>query len=65
MNIPDQFLSEEDLDLRNLSDTELVVYWNLWLAQAQITNDADQNEYSHGVFQNTAVTRQRSLTTVN
>ncbi len=51
MNIPDQFLSEEDLDLRNLSDTELVVYWNLWLAQAQITNDTDQSEYSHGVFQ--------------
>ncbi len=47
----DAFLSEEDLDLRNLSDEELVVYWNLWLAQAQITNDLDEALYSHGVFE--------------
>ena len=47
----DRFLSEEDLDLRNLSHDELVAYWNLWLEQAQITNDIDENEYSHGVFQ--------------
>ena len=46
----DQFLSEEDLDLRNLSDDELIAYWNLWLAQAQITNDLDRALYSHGVF---------------
>lgn len=31
----DEFLSEEDLDLRNLSWEELVAYWNLWLEQAQ------------------------------
>jgi hypothetical protein len=37
----DEFLSEEDLDLRNLSDDELVAYWNLWLEQAQVTNDLD------------------------
>lgn len=46
----DEFLSEEDLDLQNLSDEELVVYWNLWLTQAQITNDLDAALYSHGVF---------------
>ena len=46
----DEFLSEEDLDLRNLSDEELIAYWNLWLEQAQITNDLDRALYSHGVF---------------
>jgi len=47
----DEFLSEEDLDLQNLSYEELVAYWNLWLAQAQITNDLDEALYSHGVFE--------------
>ena len=46
----DEFLSEEDLDLRNLSKDELVAYWNLWLEQAQVTNDLDAALYSHGVF---------------
>lgn len=46
----DEFLSDEDLDLRNLTDEELEAYWNLWLLQAQITNDADRALYSHGVF---------------
>lgn len=50
MNIPDQFLSEEDLDLQNLTEEELIAYWNLWLEQAQATNDEDADEYSHGVF---------------
>ena len=49
----DEFLSEEDLDLRNLSEEELIAYWNLWLEQAQATNDLDEHTYSHGVFQNT------------
>ena len=44
----DEFLSEEDLDLRNLSEDELVAYWNLWLEQAQVTNDLDAALYSHG-----------------
>jgi len=48
--IRDEFLSEEDLDLRNLSEEELIAYWNMWLEQAQITNDIDKNSYSHGVF---------------
>ena len=46
-----EFLSEEDLDLRNLSEQELIAYWNLWLQQAQATNDIDEHSYSHGVFE--------------
>jgi hypothetical protein len=46
----DEFLSEEDLDLVNLSTEELEAYWRLWLMQAQITNDEDRATYSHGVF---------------
>jgi hypothetical protein len=46
----DEFLSEEDLDLRNLSEQELYEYWNLWLEQAQATNEMDRYSYSHGVF---------------
>jgi hypothetical protein len=47
----DEFLSEEDLDLRNLSEEELVAYWNQWLEQAQATNAVDADTYSHGVFE--------------
>jgi hypothetical protein len=47
----DEFLSDEDLDLRNLSAEELGTYWLLWLTQAQGTNDADRAFYSHGVFE--------------
>jgi hypothetical protein len=46
----DEFLSEEDLDLKNLSFDELIRVWNLWLEVAQSTNDADEHQYSHGVF---------------
>ena len=46
----DEFLSEEDLDLRSLSSEELDRYWRLWLTQAQITNNLDRGSYSHGVF---------------
>lgn len=46
----DEFLSEEDLDLQNLTYAELLGYWNLWLRQAQDTNELDAAEYSHGVF---------------
>jgi len=48
--MPDAFLSDEDLDLQNLSFAELVEVWNRWLAQAQATNQEDQYLYSHGVF---------------
>ena len=47
----DEFLSEEDLDLENLSTEELEIYWRLWLTQAQATNDLDRAFYSHGVFE--------------
>ena len=47
---PDEFLSEEDLDLKNLSWDELLAYWSLWLRQAQASNDLDWHLYSHGVF---------------
>ena len=46
----EEFLSEEDLDLRSLTDEELVAVWNLWLHQAQATNDLDETLYEHGVF---------------
>ena len=46
----DEFLSEEDLDLQNLTDEELDAVWTAWLEQAQITNDEDRFAYSHGVF---------------
>ena len=48
--IRDEFLSEEDLDLAALSFEELEAWWNSWLEQAQITNEEDRYEYSHGVF---------------
>jgi len=50
-DLRDEFLSEEDLDLRNLPQDELIAYWNLWLQQAQSTNDLDEALYSHGVFE--------------
>jgi len=48
--VRDEFLSEEDLDLRNLSEEELLAYWDMWLEQAQASNDLDEHLYSHGVF---------------
>ena len=50
MHIRDEFLSEEDLDLKNLTDTELDAVWTAWLKQAQSTNEQDRDSYSHGVF---------------
>jgi hypothetical protein len=44
------FLSAEDLDLENLSWTELLEVWNSWLQQAQATNEEDRHSYEHGVF---------------
>ena len=47
----DEFLSEEDLSLAELSTEELYAYWDLWLLQAQASNDLDEHSYSHGVFE--------------
>lgn len=48
--IRDEFLSEEDLDLRSLSEEELYAWWDVWLERAQVTSDMDEHTYSHGVF---------------
>jgi hypothetical protein len=48
--IRDEFLSEEDLELRNMIDEEPLAYWEFWLLQAQASNDQDEHTYSHGVF---------------
>ncbi|MCP4663370.1 MAG: hypothetical protein GY856_48880 [bacterium] len=50
IEMEDEFLSEEDLDLADMTWDELIAYWNLWLLQAQATNDLDEAYYSHGVF---------------
>ena len=47
----DEFLSEEDLDLRELDERELLAHWHAWLVAAQATNDLDRDLYSHGVFE--------------
>lgn len=44
-----QLLSEDDLNLREMSDAELERAWDLWFDLAQHTND-DDPEYTHGVF---------------
>jgi hypothetical protein len=46
----DEFLSEEDLDLKSLSWEELLLWWDEFLRQAQASNELDEHEYSHGVF---------------
>ncbi len=46
----DEFLGEEDLDIRNMSDEKREVWWDRWLHLAQATNDKDGDCYSHGVF---------------
>lgn len=45
-----QTLSDDDLNLAELSDDELVLAWDLWFDLAQATND-DDPAYTHGVFQ--------------
>ena len=50
MNKRDEFLSEEDLDLKNLSDEEPDAAWMAWLRQDQATDEQDRRTYSHGVF---------------
>ncbi len=46
----DVFLSEEDLDLRNLTMEELEAVCEAWLLAASATDEDDQHLYSHGVF---------------
>jgi len=42
-------LSDDDLNLRDLSDEELARAWDLWFDLAQTTND-DDPLYTHGVL---------------
>jgi hypothetical protein len=46
-----QMLSEDDLDLKEMTDDELARAWDLWFDLAQSTNDADP-PYTHGVLVN-------------
>jgi hypothetical protein len=46
-----EMLSEDDLDLEDMSDEELAAAWDLWFDLAQHTND-DDPPYTHGVFVN-------------
>lgn len=46
-----KLLSDEDLDLRNLSEEEREAAWDLWFDLAQATNDRDP-PFTHGVFVN-------------
>lgn len=46
----DQFLSEDDLNLRDLSWEELLCAWDVWLRNASATDEEDAAEYSHGGF---------------
>jgi hypothetical protein len=47
-----QMLSEDDLNLRDMTREELDAAWDLWFDLAQSTNDADP-PYEHGVFAQT------------
>jgi hypothetical protein len=33
-----------------MTEAELYAYWDMWLRQAQASNDLDRHTYSHGVF---------------
>jgi hypothetical protein len=46
----DEFLSEEDLDFRNMTDGEREAWWEEWFRLAQCTNEQDRDTYTHGVF---------------
>ena len=46
-----QMLSEDDLNLKDMTDEELAAAWDLWFDLAQSTNDSDP-PYTHGVFVN-------------
>ena len=45
-------LSEDDLNLGELTDDELARAWDLWFDLAQATNEWDP-PYAHGVFMGT------------
>ena len=44
-----ELLSEDDLNLKDMTPEELDRAWDLWFTLAQATNDFDP-PYTHGVF---------------
>lgn len=44
-----KLLSDDDLDLAEMSDDELAAAWDWWFDLAQSTNDYDP-PWTHGVF---------------
>ena len=44
-----ELLSEDDLNLKEMTPEELDLAWDLWFDLAQSTNDFDP-PYTHGVF---------------
>lgn len=44
-----ELLSEDDLNLKDMTVEELDLAWDLWFDLAQATNDFDP-PYTHGVF---------------
>ena len=46
-----KMLSDDDLNLKDMTDEELDAAWDLWFDLAQSTNDSDP-PYTHGVFVN-------------
>ena len=44
-----ELLSEDDLNLKDMTREELDRAWDLWFDLAQVTNDFDP-PYTHGVF---------------
>jgi len=46
-----KMLSDDDLNLKEMTDEELAAAWDLWFDLAQTTND-DDPPYTHGVFVN-------------
>lgn len=44
-----EMLSEDDLNLKDMTPEELDRAWDLWFTLAQATNDFDP-PYTHGVF---------------
>lgn len=44
-----KMLSDDDVDLQELTDEELTAAWDFWFDLAQVTNDSDP-PYAHGVL---------------
>ncbi len=53
-----QMLSDDDLNIAEMSDEELARAWDLWFDLAQSTNDSDP-DYTHGVFVNVDLSKLR------